>query len=420
MSASADRLTAARYLIRVDDGAFASRLLGDRAGPGVRVRVLGVLRWQRLLDHVLSAFSRRPLAALDREVRVSLRLGLLERGEMGLPAAVAVDGAVRLVRELGLGSATGLVNAVLRRATGAWEEATAELPDDLRWSHPEWLAARWRELLGEECARGAMAAAQRPAPVWAWLVDPEVARRLADGGSELRPHPWCPGAWAPRGEVGPLLAEVARRRAYVQDPTSQLVAHLAARLAPDDAALVDLCAAPGGKSALAHRLRVWRPALALDLRLPRLRLMGPLAAALGGPLLAAADASRPPLAERAWDLVVLDAPCSGTGTLRRHPELRWRLTPQAIASLAATQGRMVAAAAGLVARGGVLLYATCSLEPEENEAHFVTPPAGFEPVDLEPHLPEGTPRLATSAGGVRVPTHRDGDGFTVHTLRRTS
>ncbi len=419
-SASADRLTAARLLVRVEKGAFASRLLGGRMGPGVRVRVLGVLRWQRLHDTVLARFSRRPLASLDPEVRASLRIGLLERSQMGLPAAVAVDGAVRLVRDLGHGSATGLVNAVLRRATAALEDAAEGVPDDLEWSHPEWLAARWRGVLGSEATRDAMAAAQHPAPVWVWFVEPSEQHRLAADGVVLRSHPWCPGAFSARDDVALVLEAVGRRAAYVQDPTSQLVAHLAARLAPESAALLDLCAAPGGKSALAHRLRPWRSALALDLRASRLRLVRPLAAAMGGPLLAVADAARPPLAGRSWDLVLLDAPCSGTGTLRRHPELKWRLSPELIGEAAATQTRLLRSAVELVAPDGILLYATCSLEPEENEAHFALPPPGFDPAPLEPFLTAGVPHLPTPAGGIRIPTTRDGDGFTLHAFRRTS
>ncbi len=416
--ASADRQHAARLLIRVESGAFASRLLGDRAGPGVRVRVLGVLRWQRLLDHVLERFSRRPLPRLDPEVRVALRLGLFERAQIELPAAVAVDGAVRLIRELGHTSATGLVNAVLRRATAAWEEMTTEQSDDLRWSHPSWLAERWRATLGEEAAGAAMAAAQRPAPVWVWFADPETRKRLEGESVALRPHPWCPGAWAPREEIGPVLSAVGRREAYVQDPSSQLVAHVGAGLAGEEAAFVDLCAAPGGKAALMVRLRPWRSAVALDLSPLRLRLLGPLAARLGGPWMAAADAGRPPLRERAWELVVLDAPCTGTGTLRRHPELKWRLTPQAIVDLAVTQARLLTSAVELVAPGGVLLYATCSLEPEENEAHFEHLPEGFVAEPLGGVLPSGVVTVPTAAGGVRLPTSRDGDGFTVHALRR--
>jgi len=407
-------------LIRVEGGAFASRLLADRASPGVRVRVLGVLRWQRLLDHVLAHFSRRPLARLDPEVRAVLRLGLCEQAEIGLPAAVAVDGAVRLIRELGHGSATGLVNAVLRRATAAWQELTADQPDDLQWSHPQWLAERWRARLGEDLARSTMAAAQQPAPVWVWFADPGTRGRLEGEGVALRPHPWCPGAWTAREEIGPVLVAVGRREAYVQDPSSQLVAHVGARLAGVDDGFVDLCAAPGGKAALMVRLHPWRCALALDLRPFRLRLLGPLAVRLGGPLMAAADAARPPLKERTWELVVLDAPCSGTGTLRRHPELKWRLTRQAIDELAGAQERLVSAAIELVAPDGVLLYATCSLEAEENEAHFERLPEGFTAEPLASVLPNEVAAVPTAAGGVRLPTSRDGDGFTLHALRRIS
>jgi 16S rRNA (cytosine967-C5)-methyltransferase len=136
--------------------------------------------------------------------------------------------------------------------------------------------------------------------------------------------------------------------------------------------------------------------------------------------LVAADATRPPLRGSTFDLVLLDAPCTGTGTLRRHPELRWRLNPASIVEMAEIQTRLLGGARSVVAPGGVLLYATCSVEPEENEVHLASLPAGFETIDLEKVLPEGVPWLATDVGGVRILPHADGDGFTMHALRRVA
>ena len=116
--------------------------------------------------------------------------------------------------------------------------------------------------------------------------------------------------------------------------------------------------------------------------------------------------------------MLLDAPCSGTGTFRRHPELKWRLTPESIADAAAHQRPMIDAALDLLAPGGVLVYATCSVEPEENEAHFRDVPEGFEHRFLEDLLPAGMPWTETDAGGVRILPHEDGDGFTVHAWTR--
>ena len=138
---SGDRLRAARLLIRIDNGAFASRLLERETAAGVRVRVFGVLRWQRRLDHVLTPLLKRPLARLDPEVRAALRMGCFEVQQLGVPAPVATDEMIRLTRRLGKSSAAGMVNAVLRRAA-AVEDAVAAQPD-LRWSHPAWLWRRW-------------------------------------------------------------------------------------------------------------------------------------------------------------------------------------------------------------------------------------------------------------------------------------
>ena len=116
----------------------------------------------------------------------------------------------------------------------------------------------------------------------------------------------------------------------------------------------------------------------------------------------------------------MDAPCSGTGTFRRHPELKWRLGPESLDERKTIQSRIIAGGLDLVAPGGVLLYATCSVEPEENEELFEVVPGSFEPVDLDPILPEGVPRVPAGAAGIRILPHIDGDGFTMHALRRVT
>ncbi len=421
MSSSADRLAAARLLLRVEEGAFASRLLAAPGPPGVRVRVLGVLRQLRLLDAALDRVSSRPVARMDSEVRVTLRLGLFDGCCLGVPVPVATDAAVRLVRRLGASRASGLVNAVLRRAAVGWAELVATAPPDLRLSHPRWLARRWTDRFGAERAERMMAADQQPAPVWAWLVDDGVRRSLETDSGGLRAHPWCPDAVSPEGETRGLMERVESGDAYVQDPSSQLVSHLALALAPEGAErAADLCAAPGGKAALLARGRTWEVLVAGDVRLPRVRLASCLLSrAAGGVVVTiAADGTRPALAPASWDLVLLDAPCSGTGTLRRHPELRWRLRPEDVAQRAALQRSLLSAALPLLAPGGVLVYATCSLEPEENQDVVSDLPAGWRHLAVRPALPAGAPALETPAAGVVVPVTEDGDGFTVHAVRR--
>lgn len=410
---SDDRRRAARFLIRVEDGAFASRLLDRDASPGVRVRVLGVLRWQRRLDHRLGPFLKRPLARLDPEVRAVLRIGCFEGTELGVPGPVATDAMVRLVRRLRKASAAGMVNAVLRRALAAPDGDDA--PPDLRWSHPRWLWRRWSSNMGAAVAEKAMAAAQEPASPWVWFVSDDARSAVEGSGGTLGSHPWCPGAWTATDGRSELMAEVARGGAVVQDPSSQIVARIAASTVGGHGFAADLCAAPGGKTALLERLGEWDRFVAGDRSIAKANR---LHRRLQGVPVFAADASSPALIGGAWDLVLLDAPCSGTGTFRRHPELKWRLGAEAIAEAAVHQLPMIAAAKGLLAPDGVLVYATCSVEPEENEEHFEIVPAGFERLAVGGFLPAGLPWTETAAEGVRIMPHEHGDGFTIHALRR--
>ena len=418
MRLSADRLPAARLLVRVEEGAFSSRLLSGGGAPAARVRVLEVLRSMRALDAVLQPRCRRKLRKLDPEVRAALRIGLAETVRLDFPPELATDGAVRLVRRLGRSSASSMVNAVLRKATADWREVLASSPIDVRLSHPEWLCRRWTEVFGDEATEVAMASAQEPAMTWAWFFDEEDRRILARTGVELAPHPWCPGAWTAPRDVKHLIEMVSDGAAYAQDPSSQMVAHIAKSLGSAKQNFLDLCAAPGGKTALMLHLGHWERAVAADLRLNRARLMRPAVSRAEKCSILAADATNSPFPSGAWDLVLLDAPCTGTGTFRRHPELKWRLAPESISELAGLQSEILLAGLDLVAPGGALLYTTCSVEPEENEGVVTELPRGFEVESLEPHLPVGVPWIPTSAGGVRILPNPNGDGFTMHAIRR--
>ncbi len=236
-----------------------------------------------------------------------------------------------------------------------------------------------------------------------------------EGGAVLESHPWCPDTWTAAEGRSDLMGRVGRGSAVVQDPSSQMVARIAVGVTNGRGRAADLCAAPGGKTALMGKLGRWDNLVAADWS-PAKALR--LSMRLGGVAVMVADAGRPGLVPGAWDLVLLDAPCSGTGTFRRHPELKWRLTPEGIAEAAERQRSMIDACRDLLAPGGVLLYATCSVEPEENEGHFTDLPDLFEPVSLEEHLPAELPWIETDVGGVRILPHEYGDGFTVHALRR--
>jgi len=420
VSDSADRRTAVRHLVRIESGAWAGRLLAADPSPGVRARVLAVLRWQGMLDGVLEPWTRRPLARLDPEVRAVLRLGLVEATRLGVPAPVAVDAAVRTVRSVGLGSASGLVNAVLRRAVAGFDSQLERLSEADRTAFPEWLAARWRTLFGETAARAAMQSTLEPAPVWAWFPTPAARRSVEGSGVALRPHPWVDDL-ATSSNAGALVAAARDGRAYVQDPASAVVADVVAIVLGDrPGRVVDLCAAPGGK---AWRLVTRAPGLdvvALDRHLGRARLVVTALSGAAARGVVTADSGQPPLRDRAFDGVLLDAPCSGTGTLRRHPEIKWRLRASDLAELVEAQHRLLDAACALVVPGGTLVYATCSVEPEENEDHFRSGRRGFEPVDARRLLPPACPAIAAGASGVRIPPNAESDGFTVHVLRRTT
>jgi len=405
-------------LVRVEEGAFSSRLLSGGGEPAVRVRVLEVLRSMRALDAVLQPRCRRKLRKLDPEVRAAMRIGLAETVRLDFPPELATDGAVRLVRRLGRSSASSMVNAVLRKATADWREVLERSPIDVRLSHPDWLFRRWTEVFGDDATEISMASAQEPAVTWAWFFDGEGRQEMAKKGVELAPHPWCPGAWTAPEDVGRLIEGVRTGAAYAQDPSSQMVAHIASSLVPAERNFLDLCAAPGGKTALMLHLGRWERVAASDLRLNRARLMRSAVERAGNCAIVAADATNSPFAPGGWNLVLLDAPCTGTGTFRRHPELKWRLVPESIGELAEIQHKMLAASLDLVAPGGALLYTTCSVEPEENEGVVEDLPVGFEIESLESHLPNGVPWIPTSAGGIRILPNPDGDGFTMHAVRR--
>jgi len=394
-------------------GAHAARLLGG-AAPLTRELVLGALRWQLTLDFLLAPHLRTSLAALDPAVRGALRVGLFEALRLDTPVPIAVAEAVRVARALAP-RAAGLVNAVLRRAvTAPWPDPADEsAPLATRFSHPAWLLRRWSRLLGDDALRRTLAANQTAAPL-ALLAAATDVTGLERAGCRLEPHPWVEGVLLVRQGTAAAVAALEAGAAYAMDPTAVLVARC---LPVVDGPVVDLTAAPGGKSlVLAHERRLSR-SVAGDRHVGRVAMMRrTLRGAPAGPAVFVGDAARPPLRPGAFAGVLLDAPCSGTGTLRRHPEIRWRLDAAQIDRLAAVQRELAAAACDLLAPGGVLLYATCSLEAEENEA--VVRGLHLVPVPLGDLLPSVVPRIVLPGGGVLLPPTEWGDGFTVHALRR--
>ncbi len=435
------RAVAHDVLLRVETtAAFADVLLARRLGAlppadrGLATElVYGALAWQGRLDHHLGQLASRPVAQLDPPVRAALRLGLYQLLFLDrVPAYAAVDASVRLAGR----RAAGLVNAVLRRAaregrdTVVLPAATADPVARLavEWSHPRWLVALLAEEVGMDELPALLAAHNRAGPI---TVRPHLGRttraalagELAAAGLAVAPARWAPDALVVERAAARLRSAPAFRdgRVAFQGEASQLVSLLAG-VAPG-ATVLDACAAPGGKTA--HLAELAGPAgrvVALDLHPAGGRRVAAEATRLGLASVhtAVADARRPPV--RGWfDVVLVDAPCSGLGTLRRHPELRWRRRPEDLLRFAALQRELLAAVAPLVRPGGVLVYAVCTPARAETddvvaaflaaEPRFVLEPAG-------PSLPAAAAPLVTPGGALRTWPHRhDLDAFFAVRLR---
>jgi 16S rRNA (cytosine967-C5)-methyltransferase len=429
------RAIAHEVLVRVETtDAFADVLLAHRLREralGATDRrlaselVYGTLTWQGRLDHHLSAWLHQPLAGLEPPVRAALRMGLFQLLFLDrVPPYAAVDTSVRLVDR----RAAGLVNAVLRRAARV-DRASLPLPDAtadpathlaVRWAHPRWLVARWIHELGlDETAR--LLAANDRAPRPTLRVNPrrttreELRGELAAAGVQTEPGRFAPTALAVLEGAGRLRATEAFRRGLFsfQGEASQLATLLVETTAA--ARVLDACAAPGGKTlAIAERSPHSR-VVAFD---PNPRGLARLASearrlGLGMIDVACADARHPPSTQR-FDAVLVDAPCTGLGTLRRHPELKWRRRPEDTVRLASLQREILTGTGPLVRPGGLLVYVVCTVTRAET-------------VEIVDWLRDSQPRFAVervdvpgvgSDGFLRTwPHEHDLDGFFAARLR---
>ena len=338
--------------------------------------VLGTLRRRTELDLWMTRLSGQPLEYFDPEVALALRLGIYQiRMLHRIPKSAAVNQAVEMVKAARKRSAAGMVNAVLRKCPPMDAACQGIDADSLRLALPSWLGDRWDGRFGREAAQALARWSLETPPVTVRIREPgrraeEIQQELAREGIEAKPS-----SLLSSGEHGALRIErgsITRSRLWqsgalvIQDEASQLVGSL---LRPEPGQLVlDLCAAPGMKTAqiaasLGHGLLV-----ACDrsgLRLRHLTNLPPGSAVRRH--LVRLDASRPLPFATAFDRILLDAPCSGTGTLARNPEIKWRLKPGDFERLAELQASMLTGALEALAPEGRLLYATCSLEPEENE-----------------------------------------------------
>jgi 16S rRNA (cytosine967-C5)-methyltransferase len=447
------RTAAFDTLLEVERGAFSDLALNARLAAwrgGARRRedaalatelVFGVLRWQGLLDFLLERATGRAAASLDPEVRVALRLGLYQLRHLErIPAAAAVNEAVELVKRARKKSAAGLVNAALRRAPrqAAEELVTASLPAAERMailhSHPEWMVARWLRQWGAERARALLEADNQP-PRVACVI--HSAERRAETEAEFKragisfgPARWLRDAVHIRRGNPAETAAFAQGWISLQDEASQMVAHLLD--AQPGESVLDVCAAPGGKCALLARAARPGPVLACDIHQHRLRAMKENLARTGEAnvhLLATDAAAGLPLG-REFPRILVDAPCSGTGTLARNPEIRWRIRPADLADLQARQAAILRHAAALLAPGGRLVFATCSFEPEENERVAETLIAARRDLrliraadalrrHLHPSLTGAAEQFFDAAGFFRTfPPEHGTDGFFAAVLER--
>ena len=415
-------------------GAFADRAF-ERVAPALdpadrrlaQEVAYGTLRLRGRLDFVLDELVKGGVQRLESEVLDILRLAAYQLLELDrLPAYAVVSDAVEASKLVKGGGAASLTNAVLRRLSRESYSAfgfpsPAEDPQGYlsTWgSHPVWLLERWLSCESLEDVRGLVEYNnRRPAVHLSVAADRDRAlERLREAGVEARPAAWgASSVWVEPSDVRKALDVVD---AVIQDPAAAAVVDFMALDPGSD--VVDLCAAPGGKAALlaARGHEVW----AFDVAAGRLARLLENRDRLGLDRLhvARGDATRPPVARART--VLIDVPCSGTGTLARHPDSRWRLQPDDLAKLVELQRRVVDAAADIVLPGGLLVYATCSLEPEENQEQveaFLTRRSDFK---LEPPPTSALAADLTAPDGtLRVLPQRHGmDGAYAARLRRAA
>ncbi|MDT8436729.1 MAG: transcription antitermination factor NusB [Gemmatimonadota bacterium] len=444
-TAAASPRAAAREVLRdVRQGAYADRSaerrLGRLAGPdrGLAMELAyGAIRLRGRLDAELSRLVDRPLDRLDPDLLDWLRLGLFQLRETRVPPHAAVNETVEGARrELGAG-ASGLANAVLRRAAAEGRRPDA-FPDRggdpagwlAAWgSHPRWLVERWLGRWPEADVERLVAHDNRPPGVVLRLLrtDGDPAGAAAGGaardvdGADPRWPGLAPVEGHPRSvrvTGGSPATALDALDAVAQDPAASAVAEFACAEARGP--FVDVCAAPGGKTAVVGAMApAARPLVAADVSARRLRRALDTFARTGTPARAVVMDGRRSAFTGAGTVFV-DTPCSGTGVLRRRPDARWRLSPRRLRSLIDLQARILDGCAAAVAPGGRLVYATCSLEPEENEAQVEAFLARHPQFRREPG--DGPWRWGgerTKAGDLRFLPFRHGtDGAFASRLRR--
>jgi 16S rRNA (cytosine967-C5)-methyltransferase len=400
MPISPSRKTAYEILRRVENGReFAVNLLqrpevsalNDADRRLATEIIMGALRWRGETDFQIERLSGKSVSRLDAEVLAILRMSVYQlRFLERVPKRAVVNDAVELTKAVRKRSAAGFVNAVLRKCEAPnarvlqnrFEDLSVENRASVRRAYPEWLLSRWKTITATTTEPGEEGALRL---AYAGLATPQTTLRVTDPGASLDDvrqeldKEGVTTSYCEYAEAHGLKVEsgqVQNSRAYregrvaIQDEASQLVAEL---VAPEPGQrILDLCAAPGMKSAQLAQMLGTGALIACDRSTERLRVLKKLLPRRVPERVRLSmvrlDAARElPIATK-FDRILLDAPCSGTGTLARNPEIKWRLRPEDIMRLANMQARMLRHALPLLAKDGQLVYATCSLEPEENES----------------------------------------------------
>jgi 16S rRNA (cytosine967-C5)-methyltransferase len=398
---SPSRAAAFDILLRVErDRAYASELLHSPHAQTLSSQdhglatelAMGVLRWQSALDRQIAGAAARPLQKLDVEILTALRLAayqliFLDR----VPARAAVNESVELVKRSRKRSAIPFANAVLRKLSNKIEESRNDRPDKtlkvgpfpsmrnshiLRQSlkprgaavpelaesfaHPPWLVERWIHHYGDAATTAICEFDQEVPETSIRFADPSIERQLQRDGIQLAPGKLLTSARRVLSGDITRTAAFREKRVSIQDEASQLVALLVGK----GSTILDCCAAPGGKTRIVAERNPDANVIAMDLHPHRARLLRELVPA-GNAHVIVGDVLHLPTT-LLFERVLVDVPCSGTGTLSRNPEIIWRLTAKDVADLQARQIAILQSAMNCVAPGGKLVYSTCSLEREEN------------------------------------------------------
>lgn len=443
------RKMAFHVLCRVEQGAFADLALGAALNKAVAIDsrdralvtelVYGVLRQRGRLDFALSRFCRKPLEKVEPKILWLLRLGAYQLLELNrIPAPAAVHETVELARYERLERATGFINGILRSVVR--EQNRIPWPDpassplaylEHALSLPRWLAKRWLAEMGREEAFALAEALLKPSPFTLRVNTLKINRRDFLDRLRLAGHGAVPTRYASEGVIvterakSPLPGD-AEGWYQVQDEASMLISHL---LAPKKGErILDACAAPGGKTThIAALTENGAQIIALDIHPKRIRLIFEGARRLGcqGIETRCWDLTVPPafLSRESFDRVLVDAPCSGLGVLRRNPEIRWRRTEGDLKECAARQLAILTSVAPLVRPGGSLLYSLCTLTREETTGvtqAFLADRSDFALEDLRKTAPPEWDKLFDVTGALRTFPHRH-DGmdafFAVHFKR---